>query len=431
MSNTENIAVEGTIPTAVQNTQPNCPEPLTMTMQEQRTRRLTRTATGLLLFWALVLQHVYADASEKKPMLTTGHANQVGVNKQRLELAADLVEESIDGGKIPNAVILVAKDGKIILHEAFGHRDIQRKAPMRTDSLFRMASNSKALTAAGIMLLVERGKVDLDQPVGAYLKVFDNEKWKKITLRHLLTHTSGIRIKPLFLTPLIQNSASHPTAPDLILEVERFAAISGQHQAGATYSYNNAGYNILAGVIEKVTGSYKTHLKQHIYNPLGMSDSCNHEPDADHSRMSTISRLQKDGSWTAGWQPGDAPDWPFPRGSGGMVTSARDFAVFCQMLLNGGRYGNQQIIQSESISEMTNPQNENCPAAVHYGLGWKVHEPGGTFEHSGSDGTYVWVNPKMNLIGMLLTQSNGTKPPRTEFRKLVESACIQPDLPRK
>ena len=112
MSNTENIAVEGTIPTAVQNTQPNGPEQLTMTMQEQRTRRLTRTANGLLLFWALVLQHVYADASEKKPMLTTGHANQVGVNQQRLELAADLVEESIDGGKIPNAVILVAKDGK-------------------------------------------------------------------------------------------------------------------------------------------------------------------------------------------------------------------------------------------------------------------------------------------------------------------------------
>ena len=358
--------------------------------------------------------------------LTVGRAAKVGVNPETLNQAASLIREAVAEDKIPGAVILVVKEGEIILHEAFGHRNLQRTRPMQTDSLFRMASNSKAITAAGIMLLVEDGKLDLDKPVGTYLKAFKNERWNEITLRHLLTHTSGIRIKPLFFTPLLQKSATHPQAPDLRLEVNRFAASSPLEAAGKTYSYNNACYNTLAAVIEEVTGSYTQHLHDRIYKPLGMLDSCNHESEADQNRMSTVLRRQQDGTWTEGWKPGDAPDWPFPRGSGGMVSSARDYALFCQMLLNKGRYGDKQVMCSDSVREMTNPQGDHCKAAINYGLGWKVSARGDTFSHSGSDGTFVWVDPTRNLIGMVLTQCNGIRPPRTEFRKLVESACIHP-----
>ena len=375
------------------------------------------------LLWATSLLLVAAPASTATE-LTMGRAVEVGVKPEVLNQAASLIEEAVAEDKIPGAVILVARRGKIILHQAYGHRNLQRTRPMQVDSLFRMASNSKAITAAGIMLLVEDGKLDLDKSVGTYLKAFQNERWNEITLRHLLTHTSGIRIKPLFFTPLIQRSASHPQAPDLRLEVNRFAAITPQEPAGKTYSYNNACYNTLAAIIEEVTGSYKQHLDERIYRPLGMFDSCNHESDADHNRMSTVFRSQRDGTWTAGWKPGDAPDWPFPRGSGGMVSSARDYALFCHMLLHKGRYGNRQILHIDSVKEMTNPQAKYFEAANHYGLGWTVTEPGGTFSHSGSDGTYVWVDPNRDLIGMLLTQCNGTKPPRNEFRKLVESACL-------
>ena len=361
--------------------------------------------------------------------LTMGRAVQVGVNPELLNQAASLIEEAVADDKIPGAVILVARKGKIILHQAYGHRNLERTRPMQADSLFRMASNSKAITAAGIMLLVEDGKLDLDKSVGTYLKAFQNERWNEITLRHLLTHTSGIRIKPLFLTPLLQKSGTYPQAPDLRLEVNRFAATPPVEAAGKTYSYNNACYNTLAAVIEQVTASYKQHLDERIYQPLGMFDSCNHESDADHNRMSTVFRRQRDGTWNAGWKPGDAPDWPFPRGSGGMVSSARDYALFCQMLLNKGRYGNKQILQSDSVTEMTNSQAEHCEAAINYGLGWTVSERGSTFSHSGSDGTYVWVDRNRDLIGMLLTQCNGTKPPRSEFRMLVESACV-PSTPR-
>ena len=377
----------------------------------------------LALAWATT-HWVSAATPSTASDLTVGRATEVGVDPETLTRAASLIEEAVTKDKIPGAVILVVRQGKIILHQAFGHRNLQRTRPMQTDSLFRMASNSKAITAAGIMLLAEDGKLDLDKSVGTYLKAFQNERWNEITLRHLLTHTSGIRIKPLFFTPLVQKSANYPQAPDLRLEVNRFAARAPLEPAGKTYSYNNACYNTLAAVIEEVTGSYKQHLDERIYQPLGMFDSCNHESDADHNRMSTVFRRQRDGTWSEGWKPGDAPDWPFPRGSGGMVSSARDYALFCQMLLNKGRYGNKQILQSDSVTEMTNPQAKHCEAAINYGLGWTVNEQGGTFSHSGSDGTYVWVDPNRDLIGMLLTQCNGTKPPRSEFRKLVESACI-------
>ena len=361
--------------------------------------------------------------------LTQGRGDEVGVDPQKLERAASIIRNSVTDKQIPGAVILVARQGKVILLEAYGFRDQEHRLPMQTNSLFRMASNSKAVTAAGIMLLVEDGKLDLDQPVGTYLPAFKNQRWRSITPRHLLTHTSGLRIKPLFFTPLLENSELHPRAPDLRLEVNRFAKIAPEKPVGKTYSYNNAGYNTLAAIIEELTGSYKLHLSKHIYAPLGMHDSFNHEPDADQNRMSTVFKRQRDGNWKSGWAPGDPPDWPFCRGSGGMISSAWDFALFCQMLLNEGEYGNHQILRSDSVAEMTNPQGEHCYAATSYGLGWRVSEPGGPFSHSGSDGTFVWVDPARDMIGMVLTQCNGIKPPNDEFRKMVESACVAPSLP--
>ena len=355
--------------------------------------------------------------------LSLGSPEKVDVDAGKLERAVSIVRHAIEDDEIPGAVVLVARRGRVILQKAYGFRDLDRTRPMQSDSLFRMASNSKAVTAAGIMLLVEDGKVDLDAPLGTYMPAFDNDAWRPITLRHLLTHTSGCRIKPLFLTPLLEESAEHPHAPDLRLEVNRFAEIAPKEKPGTTYSYNNAGFNILAAVIEQVTGSYKDHLRTRLYEPLQMNDSCNHESDADHQRMSTVMKRQPDGTWKAGWTPGDDPDWPFPRGSGGMVSSAWDYTVFCQMLLNKGVYNGKRILSEASVEEMTTPQSANVEAAKSYGLGWKVTEPGGVYSHSGSDGTYVWVDPSDQVIGMVLTQTNATTRPRMAFQRLVSLAC--------
>ncbi|MGB0742326.1 MAG: serine hydrolase domain-containing protein, partial [Planctomycetaceae bacterium] len=117
--------------------------------------------------------------------------------------AASLVEHAVEDDEIPAAVIFVACQGEVVLHRAFGFRDAARTQPLQENALFRMASNSKAVTAAGILLLVQDGQLQLDDPVAKFLPAFANETWNSVTVRHLLTHTSGCRIKPLFLKPLL------------------------------------------------------------------------------------------------------------------------------------------------------------------------------------------------------------------------------------
>lgn len=370
---------------------------------------------------------VFDGTSLGKPLqghqrLIYGDANSVGVHEESLIDAVSIIRDAVDEDEIPGAVILVARRGKILLHEALGYSDIKRQKPLKTDTLFRMASNSKALTAAGILILVDDGVVDLDAPVGTYLPAFANEQWQTVNVRHLLTHTSGSPIDRLFVTPLLPtNPAKYPNR--LVAEVNRFSESSLIEKPGEKYSYNNAGYNILAGMIEHLTGSYKEHLRTRIYVPLGMSDSCNHESDADNNRMSTVFVREESGTWKAGWQPHDGPDWPFPRGSGGMVSSARDYAKFYQMLLNGGTFNGNRILSKTAVDEMTTPQVEYIAAAKTYGLGLKVSEKRGLFSHTGSDGTYVFGDPSRDLIGMLLTQTNRTTRPRENFRLLVQRAC--------
>ncbi|MCA9176144.1 MAG: serine hydrolase [Planctomycetales bacterium] len=403
-------------------------------MPRRRRLLIGRVHSGISIFvWLVATTFAYGEGTGERtgerPVvreLVEGAPEEVAIDAKRLALASSIIRHAVEDNEIPGAVVLVARRGRVVLQEAFGHRDFDRQQPLRADALFRMASNSKAVTAAGIMLLVDDGKLDLDAPVGKYLPAFDIQPWNQppVTLRHLLTHTSGLRIPSLFLTPLLPKSDEHPEAPDLRLEVARFAAIGPQHPPGKTYSYNNAGYNILAAVIEQVAGSYQDHLRRRLYEPLGMRDSCNHESAADHSRMSTVMKRQEDGSWKAGWTPGDAPDWPFPRGSGGMVSTARDYALFCQLLLNQGVYDGRQILSEASVREMTRPQADRLSAATAYGLGWKVTEQGGVFSHTGSDGTYVWVDPATEVIGMVLTQTNGATRPRETFRQLVHWSCL-------
>ena len=377
----------------------------------------------LSLVVVLCLSEPPVAASADVGGLPYGRPAEVGFDEGKLEIATRLVEQAVEDDELRGAVVLVARRGKTVLHRAFGFRDAESKIAMQKDGLFRMASNSKAVTAAGILLLVQDGKLNLDDPVADYFSEFETEESRDITIRQLLTHTSGLRIDSLFLEPLMKPTDKHPAAPTLLLEVGRFGAIGAEVTPGTTYSYNNAGYNTLAGVVEKLTGSYKTFLKERIYAPLSMQDSCNHESDADRSRMSSVFRRANDGQWTVRWNPTDAPDLPFPRGSGGMVSSAADYAIFCQMLLNGGEYNGKRILRQDLVTEATNPQAGRIEAAAAYGLGWSVNEPGETWSHSGSDGTWVWVDPKREIIGMVLTQTQKSTNPRKAFRELVNAAC--------
>ena len=363
--------------------------------------------------------------------LTRGTPADAGMSANKLQAARQLYRDAVKRGELKGAVLLVARNGKIVLHEAVGWQNEATKQPMSKDALFRMASNTKAAVATAVMMLAEQGKLSVDDPIGKHLPAFRNGKWKNVRIRHLLSHTSGLRIRTLFLQPLMKPSKQYPNAPTLQLEVNRFANVAPEKKPGTTFSYNNPGYNTLGALVEVVSGQpLETFLTRRIYKPLGMSDTSNHPVKAKFSRMCVVyARDKKTKKWRIRFRQNSGMRVPFVRASGGMVSTAEDYAKFLQMFLNGGRYGGKQLLSESAVASMTKPQTRSTysPEKVKtvsrfYGYGWVV-DRGGRFSHGGSEGTYAWVDKKRNLIGLVLTQSPGGKNPRETFIRMVAAAC--------
>lgn len=382
-----------------------------------------RTAIVTLLLWCRLAPAADVTLSPGKPA-------DVGMNESMLQAAVDLYREAIARDEARGAVLLVARKGRVVLHEALGWRDREAKDPMKKDAMFRMASNTKPVVATGIAILAERGRLRFKDSVSLHLDSFDHDRARRISLHHLLTHTSGFRIKPIFYRPLLAKSAEHPNAPNLRLEVDRFGQTGPTEPVGKSYSYSNAGYNTLGAVAEVVSGKpLDVFLHDAIYTPLGMTDSYHHEVadklEGKLNRMSAVYYRRK-GEWTTGWKPGQAPLYPFVRASGGMISTAMDYAVFCQMYLNGGIYDGQRLLKEETIGQLVSPHTKTLYASEQkayygYGYGWRVH-PDGVFAHAGSDGTAAWVDPAKDLIVLAFTQSPNGSRLRDQFFQTVRLA---------
>jgi CubicO group peptidase (beta-lactamase class C family) len=369
-------------------------------------------------------------------VLTTGTPEEVGMSPTILEAGVKLYREAIEDGELVGTVLLVAKDGKVVLHEALGWRHKGKNLPMEKNTMFRMASNTKPSVATGISILVEEGKLGYDDPVREYIPSFDNYRAGFIQIKHLLSHTSGLRINSLFLEPYMEPSPEHPDAPTLQLEAARFGEVGAEVLPGTSYSYSNPGFNTLGALIEIASGRpLEEFLDERIYTPLGMDDSYHHEVaeklDGKRDRMGAVYYTRENGEWVPGWEPGDPPQVPFVRASGGMISTAMDYAVFCQMYLNGGVYGGVRIIQEETVEVMTTPfflaggdANPQRGVSIGYGYGWNVADDG-TFSHTGSDGTGAWVDPNHELIVLVFTQTPRGRNPRTKFVELVRSAIME------
>ena len=316
-------------------------------------------------------------------------------------------------------MLLVARRGVIVLHEAVGWRHEAYRLPMERDTLFRMTSNTKPVIGTAVLILHEEGKLSLDDRAADHLDSFDNDRSRDITVRQLLNHSSGLRFGPIF----------HPFAegetPTLLGAVAKFGAEGPAVEPGASYSYSNAGYNTVGAIIEVASGMpLEDFLRTRIYEPLGMADTLNHEDESKLSRMATVYRGRRgdDGrvAFRQGFTPGDASDFPVIRASGGMISSAPDYARFLHMHLNRGRYGDVRILLEESVAAATRGDVASGSNTA-YGLGWQVADDG-SYSHSGSDGTMAWVDPAREVIGMVLTQSPGGINPSREFRALVNRA---------
>ena len=388
--------------------------------------------TRRTMLFALLFALLTSTAPFAATVLTTGTPAEVGLSAETLQEGMALLTKAVDDGELIGGVVLVARHGKVVLLEPFGWRDKENRVPMEIDTLFKMASNVKPVIGTAILQLVEDGVLRLDDPVSKYMPSFDNDRSRTITVRHLLTHTSGFRMRTLFVEPLMQPSDEHPDAPTLQLEIDRVGAVGPALVPRASYEYSNAGFNTLGALIEVISKKpLKQYLHDRVYAPLGMNDTCNFETDADNSRMAKIYDQRRDGGWRLRWSPGDPPQYPFARGSGGMISTASDYARFCQMFINGGSYDDARVLSPDSVREALKPQSKGVYSAVEqatrtvfYGLGWTVYPRTGVLFHSGSDGTYAAADPKNELIVLVLTQSSHTRHnPRNQFFRMIRDAC--------
>ena len=384
------------------------------------------------MIFILFLVFVYSSipVCAEDTVLRYGTPEEAGLSGGIMREAVKIYEDAVRDDGIRGAVLLVARGGTIILHEAVGWKDKEAGLPMEKETMFRMASNTKPVIATAVAILAEEKKLSANDVVRKYIPSFDNYRSGFITIRHLLTHTSGFRIDSIFYTPFLR-----PSSPALQLEVDRFGKTGAEVLPGTSYAYSNPGYNTLGALVEIISGKpLEAFLKERIYDPLGMNDSYHHEVaeklDGKIGRMSVVYRM-KDNAWYPAWKPGDKPDYPFVRASGGMISTARDYAIFCRMFLNKGIYAGKRILSEKSVETMTSPQTKYLYSGKEleereefYGFGWVVSREG-VYSHGGSDGTFAWVDPKRDIIGIIFTQSPGGKNPADRFMELVNTAVIK------
>lgn len=360
------------------------------------------------------------------------YTTERAVGNELLREAVNVYRSRIDQGKLPNVILYVIHDGEVVLSEALGWRDKAAQAEMQTDTLLRMASNTKAVVATAVLILQQRRFLSIDDRVSKYLPAFDNDGHRDITIKQMLSHTSGWRFKSLFVFPLQEASDDFPRRPNLQSEVDRLAEIVPPKEPGVSYSYNNAAYNTIGALIEKVSGqSLEQFLISNIYEPLQMVDSSHHPPTGRLAEMSVVYGIPTTNDsdhWSIRFRRDASMRVPFVRASGGMVSTAADYAKFCQMFLGQGKYQGVRILSRRSVEQATFPVTQKLYSTAErlertsfYGLGWKVHNDE-SYSHTGSEGTFVWIDPSRKVVGMALSQSNGFDNPREEFRRAVTKA---------
>jgi CubicO group peptidase (beta-lactamase class C family) len=400
----------------------------------------------------------------------------VGFSSARLERLTSAFQADIDKGVIPGAVVLIARSGKIAYLDALGFQDREKKIPMSTDAIFRIASMTKPITSVGVMMLVEEGKIQLYDPVSRNVPELKGlqvgvEKinaatgnpelslepaQREMTIQDLLRHTSGLTYG-IFGKSLVKQAylAANLLDPSQTLTevVGKLAKLPLAHQPGTTWDYSMS-VDVLGRVIEVVSGTtFDQFVAERIAKPLGLPDTAFYVA-AD--RLGRIAEPQADpitGIRPPVFDVTHKPNWP--SGGGGMVSTAADYARFCQMPLDGGELDGARVLSPRIVAYMTSdqlpPGIAYSPTALQvfeplgiaptprlgqsFGLGFLVRTqtgrapvPGsrGEFSWSGIWGTTFWVDPKEKLVAVLMMQLPPGQGPhyRSLFHNLVYQALV-------
>jgi len=400
-----------------------------------------RRRVGCLLIGALGLLTVVAgqDLPPAKP-------DAVGLSAERLERIGVAVQRSIDEKRIAGAVTLIARHGHIAWFKAQGMADREAGKAMRPDNMFRMCSQTKPITSVAVMMLYEEGLFLLEDPISKYLPEFKNPKVyvtpasgepysipasREITIRDLLRHTSGLTypwnntLGPLYKKAGVE-SGLMPFDGTIADNVKRIASVPLLFNPGERWEYS-LGVDVLGRLVEVVSGKpLDVFFRERIFAPLGMNDTYFYPPDNKLDRLAAAYTYYDDkglnrfpdtpiteGSFSY------SADYPYhgPKklfnGGAGLVSTAEDYARFCQMLLDGGKAGKHQLLSRKSVELMTHDQLGKISADQGFGLGFGVAGVKTPLSELGSPGEYSWggffytsfsVDPKEQMIVIFMAQ---------------------------
>ena len=395
----------------------------------------------------------------------------VGISAARLKIIDAVLERHIAAGGITGAVTAVMRRGRLVQFKAYGLSDLDARTPMRTDAIFQMYSSTKIVTAVAVLMLVEEGKIRLEDPVSRYLPAFKGAQVavakpgatptpraigaslpgydlvpavRDPTIRDLMTHTAGLgSAYPLRVSPQPPVRGSHESLASF---VTRLASQPLDFQPGTRWSYSGiTGCEVLARIVELQSGQpFEAFLAERIFKPLGMTDTYYHLPATKRGRLLPVYR-RADDAWvrvppamTGEASVADGNVW----GSMGLVGTAHDFVILQQMLLNKGEYGGRRLLGARTVELMaTNHvadlyRGEGGYAVPMYGHGFGllvqvVLDPingntgrsAGAFGWGGYLGTMNWTDPKEEIAAVILLQQNNREV-HIDFERAIRQAIV-------
>jgi len=398
--------------------------------------------------------------------LNTIRPEDVGFSASRLSRIGTVMQGYVDQNKLAGLITMVARCGKVVRLERFGMMDLEAAKPMQLDTIFRIYSMTKSITSVALMMLYEEGQFQLNDPVSKFIpefadvKVFTGateegfevtELEREITIRDLLTHTAGLTYDFFEDSPV---DAMYLEAdlhqPDRTLEemIHKIVKLPLVHQPGTAWRYSMA-TDVLGYLIEVISGiSLDVFLEQKILKPLGMEDTGFYVPEAKLGRLAATYGPVENGGLELLDAPATSQYSKPPRflsGGTGLVSTASDYMRFAQMLLDGGELDGVRLLSRKTIELMTinHLPDELIPIQLRphtlhgcgFGLGFRVLVNVAQAGRLGSEGEFGWggaastsffVDPKEELIGLLLTQLMPSRyyPIRDEFKVLVYQALI-------
>jgi CubicO group peptidase (beta-lactamase class C family) len=357
--------------------------------------------------------------------LPLARPEEIGLDPRRLQAAYDLLDEWTSGpdAPIPGGVIAVGRKGRLVEPRYFGRQGPERDAPaMRRDAIFLMASITKPVVYLGGLMLVERGLLNLSDPVARYLPDFAAHHKEATLVQHLFTHTSGL---PDMLPNDQELRADHAPLADFISAAIRDTV--PLFPAGTDWSYQSMGTLVVAELIQQLSGrTIHEFLQREILDPLGLRSTrlgSKALPAARLVRVQTPDWHRPDFGWNSPyWRELGAP-W------GTLFSTPEDFAVICQLLLNGGQFGDVRLLSPNTVHQMTTNRLDDYPALPEpirrtqpWGLGWKLNQPGTpgalcdllgreAYGHTGSTGNLMWIDPQTQGFCLIFTLAERARAP--------------------